>query len=133
MSDEKAATLEKDTNKLKGTVNKIETKVNELKKENTVLREALLDIQTRSMRENLALTGIQEKVPECVVREFLLTALHIPREAIDKIQLEHVHRFGQRAQRYERPIVAKFASFKDKIMVKSLGKRLAGTQIGMND
>ena len=33
MSDEKAATMEKETNKLKGTVNKIETDVNELKKE----------------------------------------------------------------------------------------------------
>ena len=86
MNDENAATLEKDTNKLKGTVNKIETEVSELKKENIVLREAFLDIQTRSMRENLVLTGIQEKegeVPESVVREFLLTALQIPREAID--------------------------------------------------
>lgn len=26
-----------------------------------------------------------------------------------------------------------FASFKDKLMVKSLGKRLAATKIGMND
>jgi ABC-type phosphate transport system auxiliary subunit len=81
MSDEKAATLEKETNKLKGTVNKIETEVNEIKKENTVLREALLDIQTRSMRENLVLTGIQEKeweVPESVVREFLLYSASDP-------------------------------------------------------
>ena len=33
MSDEKAATLEKETNKLKGTVNKIETEVNDIKGE----------------------------------------------------------------------------------------------------
>lgn len=67
------------------------------------------------MRENLVLTGIQDKereVPESVVREFLLTALQIPLEDIDKTQLERVHCFGQRGQRYERPIVAKFASFK---------------------
>ena len=44
MSDEKAVTLEKDTHKLKGTVNKIETEVNELKKENTVLREAFISV-----------------------------------------------------------------------------------------
>ena len=89
MSDEKAATLEKETHALKGTVNKIETEMNEFKKENNVLKECLLDIQTRSMRENLVLTGIQEKeeVPESVVSEFLLTALQIQREAIDKIQL----------------------------------------------
>jgi hypothetical protein len=136
MSDEKTATLEKETHALKGTVNKIETEMNEFKKENNVLKECLLDIQTRSMRENLVLTGIQEKegeVPESVVREFLFAALQIPHKVIDKIQLESVHRLGQRGQRYERPIVAKFASFKDKIMVKSLGKRLAGTKIGMND
>ena len=47
MSDEKSATLEKDTNKLKGTVNKIETDVNELKIENFFLREALLEILYR--------------------------------------------------------------------------------------
>jgi peptidoglycan hydrolase CwlO-like protein len=49
MSDEKSTTLKKQTNKLKGTVNKTENDVNELKKENIFLREALLDIQTRSM------------------------------------------------------------------------------------
>ena len=32
MSDEKAVTLEKETHKLKGTVNKIETEMNEIKK-----------------------------------------------------------------------------------------------------
>ena len=59
MSDEKAATVEKETHKLKGTVNKIETELNELNE--LILRGALLDIQTRSMRENLVLRGIQEK------------------------------------------------------------------------
>jgi hypothetical protein len=83
------------------------------------------------MRENLVLIGIQEKEGEAPESE--VTTLQIPLEAIDKIQLERVHRFGQRDQMYERPIVAKFAPFKDKIMVKSLGKRLAGTQIVMND
>jgi hypothetical protein len=53
--------MEKETNKLKGTSNTIETDVNELKKENTFLREALLDIRTRLMRENIVLTGIQER------------------------------------------------------------------------
>ena len=74
------------------------------------------------MRDNLVLRGIQGKegeVPKCVVREFLLTALQIRHEAIDKIQLKHVHHFEQR---YERQIVAKFAFFEDKIMVKSLVK-----------
>ena len=52
------------------------------------MRDALLDIQTRSMRENLVLIGIQEKegeVPENVVKEFLLTALQIPCEAVSKM------------------------------------------------
>ena len=44
MSDEKAATLEKETHKLKGTVNKIETEVNELKKENIVLKKPYLTL-----------------------------------------------------------------------------------------
>jgi hypothetical protein len=39
----------------------IEKDVLELKKDNMFLREALLEMQTRSMRQNLILTGIKEK------------------------------------------------------------------------
>jgi cell division protein FtsB len=60
MTDTKAVTMEKQTNKLKGTVNTIETDVKELKKENMFLREALLEIQARSMIENVEITGIKQ-------------------------------------------------------------------------
>jgi hypothetical protein len=53
MSDEKAATQEKSTVKLKSTVNVIDTDVNELKRENQLLREYLLDIQTGTMRRKI--------------------------------------------------------------------------------
>ena len=79
----------------------------------------------------MVLTGIQEKegdVPEGVVREFLLTVLQILHQAVDKIQLERVHRFGQRGETHECSIVAKFAFFKDKIMVESLGTKLDGAK-----
>jgi hypothetical protein len=79
------------------------------------------------MRENLVLTGIQEKegeVPDSVVREFLLTALQIPTETIDKIQLKRVHCFIQRGQRYEHPIVAKCAFLKIKSWLKAWVKDL---------
>ena len=59
----KAATTEKETNKLKGTVNTIETDVNELKKY-TFLIEALLVVQTRSIPENLVVTSIKENEGE---------------------------------------------------------------------
>lgn len=39
----------------------IEKDVLEFKKENMFLREALLEIQTRSMRQNLVLTGNKQK------------------------------------------------------------------------
>ena len=47
MSDEKAATMEKENEKLNGTVNVFEADVNELKRENK-LRESILDIQLKS-------------------------------------------------------------------------------------
>lgn len=86
MSDEKLRQPRK-----KGSVNKIETDVNEHKKENMFLRGALLDIQTRSIRENLVLKGIKEKegeYPESLVKKVFLTVLQIPSDAVDKIQLD---------------------------------------------
>lgn len=90
MSDEKAATMEKETNKLKGTVNSIETDVKELNKENMFLREGWLRIQTISMQEHLILTGIKENEgenPENVVKEFIFKVLQIPGDTVYKIKL----------------------------------------------
>ena len=63
----------------------------------------------------------------------MVQQLQIPDSPVDQIKLKLVHRFRQRGQGYERPIVAKCESLKDEIMVKTLGKRLAGFKIGMNN
>lgn len=67
----------KSTQKLKGTVNVIESDINELKRENKLFRESILDIQTRSMHENLVLTGLKEDKGEDsarVVKDFIVKA-----------------------------------------------------------
>ena len=68
---------EKSTQKLKGTVNVIESDITELKRENKLFRESILDIQIRSMHENLVLTGLKEDKGEDsarVVKDFIVKA-----------------------------------------------------------
>ena len=116
---------------LKENVENLTTKVEYLQKQQTDINirqsnadEKLIDIQWRSMRENLIFTGISEpwdrsKVNdycESMVREFIRDELHIDKE----ISFDRVHRLGRysRYQRYPRPIVAKFTYYKDKELVR---------------
>ena len=116
---------------LKENVENLTTKVEYLQNQQTDINirqsnadEKLIDIQWRSMRENLIFTGISEpwdrsKVNEyckSMVREFIRDELHIDKE----ISFDRVHRLGRysRYQRYPRPIVVKFTFYKDKELVR---------------
>ncbi|CDQ84880.1 unnamed protein product [Oncorhynchus mykiss] len=52
--------LRKENTTLKGTVDSIHSKVEVVQRENKLLKESLLDVQCRSMRNNLIFSGIPE-------------------------------------------------------------------------
>ena len=52
--------LRKENTELKGTVDSIHGKVEVVQRENKQLKETLLDVQCRSMRDNLIFSGILE-------------------------------------------------------------------------
>ena len=64
---------------LKGTVDSIHSKVEVVQRENKQLKETLLDVQCRSMRNNLIFSGILEndnsRGCEDTVRDFMSTQL----------------------------------------------------------
>lgn len=97
--------------------------------------EKLIDIQWRSMRENLLFCGLAEAEGEnCErkVKEFIQTELHINKD----IQLDRVHRLGRfsPSQRFHRPIVAKFTFFKDREMVRQAApKYLIGSRFRVKE
>ena len=102
--------------------------------------EQLLDIQWRSMRENLIFAGIPEpqlavgerKNCEALIKDFIKEQMRIDRE----IQIDRVHRLGRyrRDQPFPRPIVVKFTFFKDKEIVRQAApKTLIGTRYRVNE
>ncbi len=94
-----------------------------LSEENKKIKETVIDLQARSMRDNLVFSGIPESAeedPEATVKNFIKTYLKLPEDTVENICFERVHRMGAKkpgAPR-PRPIVAKFGYFKQKEQVE---------------
>lgn len=89
----------------------------EVRDDLTQLKESHLDLQTRSMRDNLLFEGIpedSEENTEEVIKDFIQTELEIT----DEINFHRVHRMGKHKENKHRPIVAKFVLHKDKEIVR---------------
>ncbi|MDG2555531.1 hypothetical protein P7M41_26415, partial [Vibrio parahaemolyticus] len=73
--------LQQNNAELRSTLAAVTSDVDLLKKENKLLKETVLDVQSRSMRDNLIISGIPESTPdnpEVQVKKFMVTALKIP-------------------------------------------------------
>ena len=73
-----------------------------LLRENRLMKETLLDIQSRSMLKNQILSGIPEDTsnnPEGAIREFMKSALKLPIETVNKVSFHRVHRLGARSDK----------------------------------
>ena len=81
------------------------------------LNERLLDLQIRSMRNNLIFEGIQEMLDENTVetlRKFLKMEMNITEEP----QFHRVHRMGKKIQGKHRAIVSKFVLYKERERIR---------------
>lgn len=77
----------------------LQTEMNTIKTENRLLKETLLDLQTRSMSNNLIFNGIpegNEENPEGTLKAFMENELKIPRETVTNISFARVHRIGKK-------------------------------------
>ena len=97
------------------------------------LRERQIELEARSMRDNLIFSGIAEipgENPEAVVRTFLKRDMKIRRS----IDFERAHRIGRVERDRIRPIVAKFSSYKDREAVRrAAAGALKDTSFGVNE
>jgi hypothetical protein len=105
---------------------KVALVLDNLKSENERLSEEVVDLQSRSMRDNLLFFGLSEKnsaderkSENCRERivEFFTDILAL--ENAENIKLDRVHRIGKYTPGKNRPIVAKFNYFPDKLTVKN--------------
>lgn len=101
-------------------LNFVEHERDEIRRENNDLRERLIDVQGRSMRENLLFGGIGEDEnekndPDNIHTERVLqTFIKDKLEISDKIEFHVVHRLRPRRDGKPRTIIAKFEKRKDK-------------------
>lgn len=123
-------------NEMKRDNDELKLMLFEMRKLNTELKEDMLDMKSRSMRDNLLFTNIQENEnenTEQVLQNFLMNKMNIT-----DISFERVHRLNRKASttwqdRRPRTIVAKFTYFKDRERIRKSGRLLKGTQFGIQE
>ena len=111
-------------------------KVLQLEKEKDRLKDEVIYLQSQSMRNNLLFANIPEArsdVPENQpeterkLRDFLESKMKKAKDVVNSIVFERVHRVGRKRDNKSRNIVAKFALYKEREMVRKQGKELEGT------
>lgn len=99
------------------------------------LTAEVLDLKSRSMRDNLLFHRIPEERDEnCTetLLQFMEEKLHIT-NARDEIKLHRAHRIGTYKSDKTRPIVAKFVLYTDRERVRKSSKELQGTPYGISE
>ena len=94
--------------------------------------DAMVDLQWRSMRDNLVFYGIREETDEIcntVLAQFFTDELGVTGD----IDLTRAHRMGKVTPGKTRPIVAKFERYQQRETVRMAGPRLAGKKYGVSE
>ncbi|XP_023931705.1 uncharacterized protein LOC106163369 [Lingula anatina] len=134
--DEKVSALETENNVLREQLNISEQRVQSLQRQVDTDHQIMINLQTRSMRDNLLFhnipeTGPQENV-ENTLRQVLIQQMKIPAE--ETVSFDRVHRIGSVTNRPKpRAIIAKCTTFHDKRTVMKYTKNLKGTYIRITD
>lgn len=103
-----------------------------LKQDMNDLQSKVLDLQCRSMKNNLVFTGLCHTPYENIenkIRGFIRQELEIEHF----IEFGNVHRFGRRGVNNARPIVARFIYYSDLQMVLQNAHKLRGTPFGISE
>lgn len=125
--------ITKSVSEITNANNTMMKELNSMRSDFENLNERHLDLQMRSMRDNLIFEGIletQEENTEEILKEFLKSEMNIT----DEPQFHRVHRMGRKTQGRPRPIVAKFVLFTDREKVrKAAATTLRGKPFGINE
>lgn len=136
----------KELDSVSGKVKKVERSVRDVTRENFKLKEKILEMTTRSMRDNLIFSGIPEETDENVedvLKTFFTNELGVNKETVQRITFLRVHRLGpvrpkksshEAAEKQAKPraIIACFTQSMYREMVFELGPKLKGKNYGIN-
>ena len=120
------STMEKKLRVTQGVVTQLQTKVLQQ-------QEEIIDLKSRSMRENMVFTGLDEDANESwetsktKVLNFVKNVLKVPQTELNEIQIDRAHRLGAKSTNARsRPIVAKFCNTHSKNILFKYLKNLKG-------
>ncbi|KAJ8342030.1 hypothetical protein SKAU_G00319580 [Synaphobranchus kaupii] len=133
--------LKADNASLRIEVNGLKRQTVEFHEEKVRMANDILDLQCRSMRDNIIIHGVPEKDDETylkteeVVKSFLKDELKMRASEAEAIRFSRVHRIGKAkvGQQRSRPIVAKVIDSKMKSSVMAKGRELKGSNYSIND
>jgi hypothetical protein len=127
--------LKKENEKAKKTEGEVQQRLEKLEQINPALNHGVIDLQARSMRDNLIFYNIAEKTEENateLVHSLLESQFGI--EDAKEIKIDRAHRMGRKKQGSKpRAVVAKFNYFPDNQRILSNAKMLKGTGIAISE
>ena len=121
---------------------RLASRLEEVNDENNRLNENLLDLQSRTMRDNLLFFNFDECVNEndrksedCTEKIFSFCEDTLQMQDVrTTVKIDRAHRIGRFNPNKKRPIVTKFNYFRDKVDVKQLVQdKSESTQIRVGD
>ncbi len=126
---EEIASLQDEVKKLKEQVEVSIGRITRLEKDREDLKEDVLQLEARMMRDNLVFYNINEADDEgfdCTdtLVKFLREEMKISQTNLESIDFDRVHRMGKKFRGSKRPIVAKFNPSSGKQLVKDHIKNL---------
>lgn len=97
-SQEQLTKLAKENKSLQHCATSLTTQLDSVDKENKDIKETILDLQSRSMRDNLVFSSIPERThddnPEQLIKEFMTSHLQISPDIVNNITFHQVHHIG---------------------------------------
>ncbi|CAC5360008.1 unnamed protein product [Mytilus coruscus] len=105
-----------------------------MKKENNKLKDELIDIQMKSMQNNLIFYYIKETKEEIcseIIGRFCENNMKLD-GAATKVVISDAHRLGKKGEK-TRQILVKFSTFESRDLVKKNAKNLKGSEFGVSE
>ncbi|KAJ8362218.1 hypothetical protein AAFF_G00388660 [Aldrovandia affinis] len=134
-------TLKADNASVRVEVNELKRQTTELRAEKVQMANVILDLQCRSMRDNIIIHGVPEQGKETyqqseeVAKSFLKDELKMWPSEAEAIRFSIVHRLGRAKAGLQppRPIVAKTVDLKMKSSIMAKGRELKGSKYSITD
>lgn len=133
--------LRRENSSLKTTVKSLQTEMETLSKDNKQMRNTILEMQCRSMQNNIVIMGLKEGEGEDyattknVVQAFMKDELKMTEAQIAEASIEKTHRLGQVQEDPDpekpRAVVIRFSHTDSKDAVLARGFKLKNTNYSM--